>query len=337
LIANRDPIATCRSSFNPTETFAILAAKPSPALPACGNVVKKSYGLRFTMKFAYKGGMNVTALIWVVIVITGIIDGFLLFAEGIAIGSNWTPVIFCLCMAGLSIAFRRIPPIRRLFAAVAQICAFSFVGAILTYAAMAASPLPLADALLSRADDALGFDWLAWYEWVNAHQTLHCVLAYAYSSVPVQISGLIFYFCYADAKRVHQLILAGMLSIIMIAPIMMLLPAVGAWSQYNVGIVEPWRDDILALRSHTLLTIGRMNGIVSFPSFHTVLGILFANMACGRKWFLPVLVLNLFMIASVMSEGAHYAVDMLSGLAVAFAALGATRFLLAWCQPVTTA
>ena len=105
-------------------------------------------------------------------------------------------------------------------------------------------------------------------------------------------------------------------------------PAVGAWSQHGVGI-EPWRADILALRDHALPVIGRTQGIISFPSYHTVLGVVLAYAARGRKWFIPSLVLNLLLIAAVMTEGAHYGVDLLSGLAVAFVSIAATRWLLA--------
>jgi PAP2 superfamily len=223
------------------------------------------------------------------------------------------------------------PPAARLFTSGAQILALSYVGAILSYAAMAASPFPLADALLGQADAALGFDWVAWFTWINAHPTFHSALALSYASIPLQLTGLLIYFAYSDTTRVDELLLAGVLSIAIIIPVMVLLPAVGAWSQHGVGIVEPWRSDILALKSHTLLTIGEPEGIISFPSFHTILGVLFTNMARGRKWFLPVLVLNLLLIASVMSEGSHYGVDVLSGLAVAWMVLAASRPILRWC------
>jgi membrane-associated phospholipid phosphatase len=97
-------------------------------------------------------------------------------------------------------------------------------------------------------------------------------------------------------------------------------------------MVEPWRADILGLRAHTLLTIGDMQGIVSFPSLHASSAVLATNMARGGRWFLPVLVLNLVMILSVMTEGAHYFVDMLAGVAVTVAAIAAGRSLLAWCE-----
>jgi membrane-associated phospholipid phosphatase len=194
---------------------------------------------------------------------------------------------------------------------------------------MAASPFPLADALLSQADAALGFNWLAWFTWVNAHPALHFILARAYTSIPVQALGLLIYFAFVDAKRIDEALLATALSTALIIPGMVLLPAVGAWSQHGVG-VGPWEGDILALRSHTLLTIGATQGIVAFPSFHTVLGVVLANMVRGHKWLLPVLVLNALLIVAVITEGAHYGVDMLGGLAVAFITIGASRLILTW-------
>jgi len=112
---------------------------------------------------------------------------------------------------------------------------------------------------------------------------------------------------------------------------MVLLPAIGVWSQHGVG-VEPWRAEILALRSHTMLTVSQTQGIVAFPSFHTVAGVLLTNMVRGRKWFLSVLALNVLMIVSVMTEGAHFAVDMLSGLVIAWIAITASRSILVWCE-----
>lgn len=273
--------------------------------------------------------MRVQIAIWSLIAATGVIDGILLVAEGMTVSAEWSAINFIGLLCIVAVTFHRIPSISLLFISVAQICAFTHVGAILTYAAMAASHFPLADPLLSRADSAIGFNWPAWFEMISANPRLHSALAYAYLSFPVQISVLILYFSYADPKRVHELLLAGMLSVLFIVPIMVLLPAVGAWSQYGVGVVEPWRHDILALRAHTLVTIGETKGIVSFPSFHTAMAVLLINMARGRKWSLPVLILNLLMIAAVPTEGAHYGVDVVSELAVALMALATTQFALA--------
>jgi hypothetical protein len=274
--------------------------------------------------------MNAHALIWLFIAAIGAADFLLLAAQGMTVTELSTPLLGMLVLFGVSFSYRRRSPyLAFLSITAAQLVAFSHVGALLTYGAMAASPFPMADELLGRADAALGFDWMSWFVFVRANPKLHFVFALAYASIPVQFFVMTGYFSFKDIGRVHEILVAAMVSIALITLIMFLLPAVGAWSQHAVGMVEPWRGDILALRSHTLLTIGKTDGIVSFPSFHTVLAVLFVNMARGRKWFVPVLILNLLMIASVPTEGAHYGVDILGGFAVACVALGATRYLLA--------
>jgi len=280
--------------------------------------------------------MSAQTLIWLIIVLTGAIDGFALWAQGMSVdwSLRWSPVLVVtfLCVVAAAIR-RRNRPGALLFVAFAQICAFMNVGALLTYAAMAASPFPMADASLGRADAVLGFDWLAWHTTVNAHPTMHHAMAWAYASTPWQIGGMLLYFCFKDQPRVDEFMLSGILAIYIAVVVMFLLPAIAAWSQYDNRVIEPWRPDILALRSHTLLMIGDMKGIVSFPSYHTVLSVLLINMTrAGKRLFYPVLALNGLLIASVMNEGSHYFVDMLAGIAVACISILTARFLLAWCS-----
>lgn len=278
--------------------------------------------------------MNADALIWWLIGAVGMADSLLLVTQRMTVTGKSTALLAVVFLCAVSILYRhRAASIARLALVGAQVAAFSQVGAILTYTAMAASPFPIADALLSRADAAIGFDWLAWSDFVRAHPVFRSALVLAYASIPVQGIALIGYFSFKDAGRVHELLIAAILSIILITPIMVLLPAIGAWTQHGVGLIEPWRNDILALRSHAMVKIGETQGIISFPSFHTILGVLFINMARGCKCFVPVLILNLLLIVSVLTEGAHYGVDVLSGFAATFVVLAAAQFLLARCSP----
>ena len=77
--------------------------------------------------------------------------------------------------------------------------------------------------------------------------------------------------------------------------------------------------------------IGEMQGIVTFPSYHTVLGVLFPYMFRRHRWFLPVLVLNVLLIGSVPTEGAHYVVDAIAGVIIAVVALAVAQWLLGRC------
>jgi membrane-associated phospholipid phosphatase len=274
--------------------------------------------------------MNAQVVIWGVIAAFAAMDTVMLAAGGMTITSRWPSVCLVVLLCGLSALIRRRNPAAARFAgALAQIWALSDAGAILSYTAMAATPFGMADNALAGMDASLGLDWLAWFNLVQAHPWLHTGLAAAYGSAPVQALLLIVYFSYAKPDRVDELLLAGILPVALITPIMVLLPAVGAWSQHGVGI-EPWRADILDLRSHAMLVIGKTSGIVSFPSYHTVLGVVLAYAARGRWFFVPALCLNAVLILSVMTEGAHYGVDIAGGLAVAAVSIYATRAVMRW-------
>jgi membrane-associated phospholipid phosphatase len=272
--------------------------------------------------------MTVQNLLWLIVAGTAAIDVVLLIAQGMTVAVRWPTAAGVLLLYCLSIVYRhRSAKLAAVSLLATQLVAFSYVGAILTYLAMAATSRPMADDTLARADAALGFDWFLWFGLVSSHPKLKLLLALAYNSWPAQGLVLLGYQSVAEPKRAQEFLLAAMLSIIFITPLMVLLPAVG----HHIALIEPWRSDILALRDHSMRQIDEMQGIVTFPSFHTALGVLFPTMYRGRKWFLPVLALNLLMIASVMTEGAHYAVDMLAGAAIAFLALAAARFMLARC------
>lgn len=277
--------------------------------------------------------MSVQTLIWTLIAVTGALDIALFWAEKMTIVMNWRVAVFLVTVYGLSRVMRqRYAATARLFGVFVQILMFCQLAAYLTYAAMAASPFPMADNLLSHADAAIGFDWLAWFIWVRAHPAVHIVLAIAYASIPLQTVVLLTYFTMKDGRRIDEMIIATILTVAMVIPGMVLLPAVGAWTQHGVGLVEPWRSEILALRTHNLVAVGVTQGIVSFPSFHTACAVLLVNMARGHKWFSLVLGINAILIVSVMSEGAHYGVDVIGGLAVSLLAIAAARWLIAQCS-----
>ena len=274
--------------------------------------------------------MTARTLLWCIIAGTVLTDLLLLDSQGMTVSLQWRAVAGTLFLLALSAAYhRRSPIISTTALSATQLVIFSYAGAVLTYVTTAVSASrPLSDELLARADAALGFDWFAWFAFVNGHPWLKIPLAIAYGSIPPQLMLLFGYMAFKEPRRANEFLLATMLSAILLAPIMAALPA----AAHTINAVEPWRDDTLALRAHTLRQIGALEGIVTFPSFHTTLAILFINTVRGRRWFRPVLMANALMIVSVFSEGAHYLVDVLGGLALAVVAIAAARFLLSRCH-----
>lgn len=59
-------------------------------------------------------------------------------------------------------------------------------------------------------------------------------------------------------------------------------------------------------------------GLVTFPSFHTALAVIFAYSMRGIRYIaLPVYALNAMLILATLPQGGHYLVDVVAGLAVA--------------------
>lgn len=196
---------------------------------------------------------------------------------------------------------------------------FSLIGCCLTYEA-AAFALPLHDQALARADAALGFDWVRWSALVAAHPVLKGVLALAYASLLPQILLAIGACAGCSSRRANEaLIAAAAIALALTCLGSMLWPALGAWTEAGLRPPPRWAADLLAVRAGQRdFAIPDLQGIVSFPSYHAVLGILF----CWSLWPLrrmrwPMLGLNTAMFLSIPSEGDHYLTDIIAGAAVA--------------------
>lgn len=202
--------------------------------------------------------------------------------------------------------------------------------AALSYlAAMVAAPM--ADAGLARADAALGFDWLAWYRFVQAHPALHALLAFAYASMAVQILLCLLVLPLSGrAARNREFIATTAVTLLPTIALFAAFPAASAWVQYGArppaGLA--YLQQLLALRAGRMaaLRLDDLYGLITFPSFHVAAAVLIAYAARGTPLAFLALVLNLVMAVSALSEGGHYLVDVLAGAAVAGLAIGVVRW-----------
>ena len=125
--------------------------------------------------------------------------------------------------------------------------AFTAAGCVLTYLA-ARCALPLRDDALESLDHAVGFDWLAWSDWVAAHPAVQTVLRLAYASLLPQI---VLCCCVlpltAGAARLRELFWAALACILVTAAVSALLPALGAFAHHGLGAQADWLPNLLAL------------------------------------------------------------------------------------------
>ncbi|MBS0572746.1 MAG: phosphatase PAP2 family protein [Proteobacteria bacterium] len=201
-----------------------------------------------------------------------------------------------------------------------------------------ATALPLTDDWLAQADTWLGFDWLAYFDFVRSHSALHGPMIAAYVELNTAIAVLILGLAITGQHRkvrsfVEAIILCATGSLIVGA----FFPAVGAAAHWIPDPSDPqsyagftsmpgigFVADILALRQldqPMLIGTAPLQGLVSMPSLHTALGVLMIGVA-RRTWlFWPALAYGAVMIAATPIWGGHYFSDLIAGAAMAVGAL----------------
>lgn len=281
------------------------------------------------------GGVGPTGAAVCAMAALGLLD--LAWASRIPLSfTGWSrPLLAILGLLGLSLFYRALRPVQilselPLYAALWV--ALCLVGGIGTYYASAAG-MPLADATFAGLDSLAGFDWVAWTQAVRGLPVLNWVLRAAYDSLMPQIIATLAVLAF---MRVHgrnaEFLLAASVSLLLTVVISAWMPALGPWVHYGAGTLNPsdtaYVPHVLAMRQggEAAFDLAKLEGIVCFPSFHTVLAVLLVHAHRGLRWSrLPFAALNGLMLLSVPSEGGHYLADMAAGALVAALTLAAVR------------
>lgn len=213
---------------------------------------------------------------------------------------------------------------------VAMLSCFASACSILSYLCVTTNA-PLIDNDLIRFDRLFGFDWPSTYQWVRAHPAVHRTLALAYDSGLWQLMGIpVLLGLMGRRRQLAEFSLLFMSAAILTSLVPAIVPAASAFTHF--GITDPQTastvSDFASLRSGSLraFDLSAAQGLVSMPSFHTEMAVIFAY-ALRR---VPIVsgigvVLNAAMIASTPTQGGHYLADVISGLLLALALIGVAR------------
>jgi hypothetical protein len=222
------------------------------------------------------------------------------------------------------------PRLAAVLTSTSQIIAFAAVGAPLSYLAATAG-FPLQDALFDTWDRAwLHLDWSSMMQFIASRPNLRLVLLLAYSSFALQTVTTVFALgVTGQLARLRTFIVAFIATTLITIAISAVLPAVGPWvfldlhPEMSNGFLPTSSTSwpvFLGLRDSTFHTIHGMNseGIITFPSLHAALGILFAAALArtkGIRW--AAFALNGLLLISTPAYGSHYFVDVISGVLIA--------------------
>ena len=233
----------------------------------------------------------------------------------------------------------------------AQLIAMTAVGAPLSYTA-ASLQRPFVDAAFLAADHHLGFDWMTYFRFATSHPWLLAVMRTTYDATMITIAFAVLVLAITRRPgRLATFVLAFTIATFVTIMISGYFPGLNAYAYLDltpadhpgatVAVSKVSAVIVAALHDGTLrtLVLAGAEGIITFPSLHTAIGVLVIWALWPVRyvgWFM--LVFNAIMIASTPVQGAHYLVDTLAGLLVAVAAIALSRALgrvPAWARPAS--
>jgi membrane-associated phospholipid phosphatase len=263
---------------------------------------------------------------------------------GLRFRGHMTPEIIALitglvCLVVYYRFIRQDHGIASMVISVGQLVVVMVMGIMLTYVASTV-PLPYRDFELDAIDRWLGFQREAYLDFLRRNDGLRAVLGFAYDSLlPQSIFVLIASAAVRRIDRLQGYVIAFAIAITATALIAIFVPAANAAIYLDkmptdVSILPDGRHSYFptleGLRAGTLriVNFNAMDGLISFPSFHTANAILIVWTLWPISFLRIVLLpLNLLLIASTPLCGAHYVIDIVGGAAVAFAAIVVTSRL----------
>lgn len=202
---------------------------------------------------------------------------------------------------------------------------YTLVNAMFAYA-VAEWRLPLRDTELAGIDSMIGFNRVAVLHLVTASSWMRDILSIAYGSLFAQTMFSVLYFALNDfSDRNRELFRIAAIACVASSLISGIAPAIGPYPP-----LASFQQALIDVRNNNTpsISIPNMQGIVTFPSFHTAMAVFFiyAHRPPCRS-FLPILALNLLLLMAVPTWGHHYFIDEIAGATLALVCISVSNWL----------
>lgn len=201
-----------------------------------------------------------------------------------------------------------------------------------------ALPFPFTDALLSRMDRALGFDWWAFAQ-LFSNRWVWGAMFVAYASIIPQTFLLLLLLSASDRHvRAWQFVTASSLALGATMIVIPFFPADGSLALCGLKPGSPWLAKgvcdygpiIHQLKDGQIKVLAgnALVGMVSMPSFHTSLALQFIWGFWPYRWLRwPMVAFNILLICGTIVIASHYFVDLLGGAIIGLLAIRAATIL----------
>jgi len=191
--------------------------------------------------------------------------------------------------------------------------------------------MPLRDDLFVAMDRALGVDLPTFLQWIDQRLLLAEVFRHAYATMALQMVAPILILGFAEHEQeLRSYLVALPLALILTIAVAAFAPSTGSvWltEHLNLNVLhftgQTPVDQLRRLREAGPLVIGNegLGGLLAFPSFHVASTMVVTlSLRAIRPAFFGLLSINALLIIGTITEGGHYAVDSIGGIATAFAA-----------------
>lgn len=278
-----------------------------------------------------------------ILMITGALivsDAFLIWWKDINVSSDFflTSVGVAALFIGIGQIYRRWRDSERIaltMHAIALFLVFSVFCALFNLLLLPRPTAPI-DFVLVQIDAWLGYSWPALCAWVANFPLLNAVLRTVYLLTLAQLFlAFVLLGMSLDRRRLHAGALAVVVSALIVICCWALFPSGGASAYWQLdpeidAIVRPVVNSEYGAMLYRLYTDGvhditalQVTGLIGFPSFHTVMGLISLIAVWPYHAFrIALLVLNAFLAPAILIHGGHNLVDVFAGVLI-----GAT----AWC------
>lgn len=188
---------------------------------------------------------------------------------------------------------------------------------------------PIIDAILASADAAIGIDVEQAVRAMAAFPLAIEALAWAYNASGAAVVILVAAILASGRRRTAwQLVATVVLAMQAVALVSIAAPAIGAMAHFEMldlqGAGLPSGAGVYHLdafaRFHAgnnpALRLSEMSGLVTFPSFHTVLALLATQALAATRWRWLGVAWTVVVIVSTVPIGGHYVTDLFAGFAI---------------------
>ena len=286
-------------------------------------------GISYTIGESHKAEMFRRASLWLT-ALSITVAVVMVISSGIRIDSSGTPPLAFL--AALFLALARICRGRRRVSRVADCLGplgLAWLGGLAS-AVVAIMGLrmhfPLADRALMAVDHAFRFDGLAVIDWLveQPHWLMSAMSTAYFGTIPFLYLGMVILALLGDRLEVWRAAFCFIGTVLTTCLISVITPAkgLGAWASPDLiahlprqSIRHFWPSfETFYDGKSPVLQVDSIGGVVSFPSFHTIMGLIAVAMWRKRPIvFVPALGGLVLMVAGTLPFGGHYAADLVGG------------------------